>query len=274
MRDEAVEVGVGRALDVEGAAADVVQRLVVEGDRDVAVLEERVRAQDAVVRLDDGGGDLRRRVDGEAELGLLAVVDGEALQQERGEAGAGAAARGVEAEEALETSAVVRELADAVEDQVHDLLADGVVAAREVVCGVLLAGDQLLGVEELTVRASAHLIHHGRLQVNHHATGHVLSSAGLGEEGVEGIVPAANGLVAWHLSIGLDAVLQAEQLPASVANLDAGLADVDAKSLTHLVWWSSSEWLVSGESKQVLANKQEQGMEPPRNATDPRLEPK
>ena len=55
-----------------------------------------------------------------------------------GLAGAGAAARGVEAEEALETSAVVGELADAVEDQVDDLLANGVVAAREVVRGVLL----------------------------------------------------------------------------------------------------------------------------------------
>ena len=93
------------------------------------MLEEGVGGEDRVVRLDDGGGDLGRRVDGEAELGLAAVVDGEALEEERAEAGAGAAADGVEAEEALEAGAVVRELADAVEHEVDDLLADGVVAA-------------------------------------------------------------------------------------------------------------------------------------------------
>ena len=41
--EEAVQVGVRRALDVEVAAADVVEGLVVEGDGHVRVLEERVR---------------------------------------------------------------------------------------------------------------------------------------------------------------------------------------------------------------------------------------
>ena len=59
--------------------------------------------------------DLRGRVDGEPELGLAAVVDGEALEEQRAEAGAGAAADGVEDEEALQARAVVGELADAVE---------------------------------------------------------------------------------------------------------------------------------------------------------------
>jgi hypothetical protein len=36
-----------------------------------------------------------------------------------------------------------------------------------------------------------------------------------------------------HLAIGLDAVLQAVQLPAGITDLDAGLADVDADHLTH-----------------------------------------
>ncbi len=45
---------------------------------------------------------LRGGVDGEAELGLLAVVHGQALQQQRAQAGAGAAADGVEHQEALQ----------------------------------------------------------------------------------------------------------------------------------------------------------------------------
>ena len=36
-----------------------------------------------------------------------------------------------------------------------------------------------------------------------------------------------------HLAIGLDAVLQAVELPAGVSDLDAGLADVDGDHLTH-----------------------------------------
>ena len=36
--------------------------------------------------------DLRRRVDGELQFGLFAVVDAESLHQQRGEAGAGATA--------------------------------------------------------------------------------------------------------------------------------------------------------------------------------------
>merc|ERR1719329_696032 len=229
----AVEVGVGRALDVQGAAADVVQGLVVERDGDVAVLEQGVRAEDGVVRLDDSGGDLRRRVDGEAELGLLAVVDRQALEEQRGEARASATTRGVEAEEALEASAVVCELADAVEDQVNNLLTDGVVATREVVRGVLLAGDQLLWVEELAVGARADLVNDGRLEVHHDGAGHVLASAGLGEEGVEGVVAATDGLVRRHLAVRLDAVLEAVELPAGVTGLDTGLAHVKRDGFAH-----------------------------------------
>ena len=64
----------------------------------------------------------------------------------------------MEDEEALQTGALVSQLADPVQDQVHDLLADGVVATGVVVGGVLLASHQLLGVEQLAVGAGADLI--------------------------------------------------------------------------------------------------------------------
>ena len=202
LRDQPIEVGVRGPLDVERTAADVVHGLVVEHDRDVGVLEQRVRREDRVVWLDDSGRDLRRRVDREAELGLLAVVDREALEQQRAEAGARAAADGVEDEEALQAGAVVGELADAVEREVDDLLADGVVAAGEVVGGVLLAGDELLRVEELAVGARADLVDDGRLEVEEDAARDVLARARLGEEGVEGVVAGAD--VCRGLAVGLD----------------------------------------------------------------------
>ncbi len=60
----------------------------------------------------------------------------------------------------------------------------------------------------------------------------MLASTGLTEEGVEGIISTSNGLVTGHLTIRLDSVLQAVQLPAGIAHLDSSLADMDADTLT------------------------------------------
>ena len=71
-----------------------------------------------------------------------------------------------------------------------------------------------------------------RLEVDEHGTGNMFPGSGLAEEGVEGVVAASDGLVRGHLAIGLDAVLQAVQLPACIAHLDSGLADVDRDTFT------------------------------------------
>ena len=60
----------------------------------------------------------------------------------------------------------------------------------------------------------------------------MLSGTSLAEEGVEGVVAAADGLVGGHLTVGLDAMLQAVQLPACIADLDSGLPHVDRDALT------------------------------------------
>ena len=64
-------------------------------------------AQNSIVRLDDSGGDSWGRVDGELELGLLAVIGGKALKQEGAETGSSSATERVEDQEALEGGAVV-----------------------------------------------------------------------------------------------------------------------------------------------------------------------
>merc|ERR1719162_2514096 len=106
-------------------------------------------------------------------------------------------------------------------------------STREVVGGILLAGDQLFWVEQLTVRAGAHFIDNGWLQIHHDATRHVFAGTGLREKSVEGIIATTDCLIRWHLSIGLDAVLEAKKLPASISNLDTTLSEVKAKNLTH-----------------------------------------
>jgi len=83
--NESVQVGVGWSLDIEVAAADIVDGLVVEHNSDVGVLQEGVGGEDGVVWLNDGGGDLWGWVDGESELGFLSVIDGKSLEEERSE---------------------------------------------------------------------------------------------------------------------------------------------------------------------------------------------
>jgi len=225
--DEAVEVRVGRALNVEGTTADVVDGLVVKHDGDVGVLEERVGRQDGVVWLNNSGGDLRRGVDGEAKLGLLAVIDGESLEKERSEAGSGSTANGVEDQETLETGTLVSKLSDSVEAEVDNFFTNGVVTTGEVVGSILLTGDELLGVEELSVGTGPDLIDDGGFKIEEDTSWDVFSSTSFGEEGVEGIITTTNGFVRWHLSIGLNAVLEAEQFPTGVTDLDTSLTDVN-----------------------------------------------
>jgi hypothetical protein len=229
--NEPVQVGVGRTLNVKVATANVINGLVINHEGTVGVLQGGVGGQDGVVGLDDSGGDLRSGVDGELKLGLLAVVNGETLQEEGTETGTGTTTEGVEDKEALETSTVVSKLADTVQDGINQLLTDGVVTTGVVVGGIFLTGDQLLRVEQLAVGTSADLIDDGGLKIDEDGTGYVLTSTGLGEESVERVVTSL--VLRGDVTIGVDTVLHAVQLPAGVTNLDTGLTDVKGNDFSH-----------------------------------------
>jgi hypothetical protein len=62
----------------------------------------------------------------------------------------------------------------------------------------------------------------------------VLASTSLRKEGVERVIATADSLIGGHLSIRLDAVLEAVKLPASISGLDTSLTDVDRKTFTHI----------------------------------------
>ena len=158
LTNQTVQVGVGRTLDVKVTAADVVDGLVVDHEGAVGVLQGGMGGQDSVVWLDHSGGDLRSWVDSKLQLGLLAVIYAQPLHQQRGEAGAGASAEAVEDEESLETGTLISQLPHPVKDKVNDLFTYRVVTSSVVVGCVLLAGDQLLRVKELTVGTSTNLI--------------------------------------------------------------------------------------------------------------------
>ena len=76
--------------------------------------------------------------------------------------------------------------ANAVDDIVNHLLANGVVTTGIVVGGILLSANQKLGVEELAVGAGADLIDRRGVEINKDRPGDVFATARLGEEGIEG----------------------------------------------------------------------------------------
>jgi len=88
-------------------------------------------------------------------------------------------------------------------------------------------------VEELSVCSSSDLINNSWLKINEDGSWHVLASSGLAEEGVERIITTSDGLVRGHLTIWLDTVLQAVQLPAGVTDLATGLSNVDRDTFSH-----------------------------------------
>ncbi|OAY73790.1 hypothetical protein ACMD2_07750, partial [Ananas comosus] len=182
------------------AAADVINGLIVEENCNISVLQKGVGGENTVVGLDDRGGDLRRGIHTKAR--------------------ASASANSIEDEKALKPSAVVGKLPDAVEAEINNLLANckieinnqiiilyqgitGIVATGEVVGGIFLAADELLGVEELAVGSGPHLIDHSGFQINKHSTGDMLPCTCLAEEGVECIITSTDSFIAGHLAIRL-----------------------------------------------------------------------
>ena len=232
LANKAVKVGVGWALNVEVSTTDVIDGLIVYHEGTIRVLQGGVGGEDGIVGLNHSSGNLGGWVNGELQLGLLSVIHREPLHQQGGEARASSPAKAVENQEALETCALVSQLANPVQDKVNDLLANGVVATGIVIGSILLACDELLRVEELAVGASANFIDDRRFQVYKHCPGHMLASSCLTEEGVEGVISSPNGLVTWHLAIRLDAMFQAVELPAGIADLDTSLANMDGDALT------------------------------------------
>ena len=131
----------------------------------------------------------------------------------------------MEEKESLKSSTLISQLTDTVQDKVDNLLANGVVTSGVVVGGVLLAIDQLLRMVELTVGSNSGLVDDSWLQVNEDSSWDMLSASSLREEGLEGVV--SEGLVRGHAAVRLDTVLQAVELPTSIANLATGLPDMN-----------------------------------------------
>ena len=128
---------------------------------------------------------------------------------------------------------MISQFSDSVENKVDDFLSDGVVTSGIVVGGIFLTGDQLFWMEQLSVGSGSDFIDYGWFQIDENGSWNVFTRTSLREKGVETVVAATNGFIAWHLSVWLDTVLEAVELPTSVSDLNSGLADVDRDAFSH-----------------------------------------
>merc|ERR1719295_1552920 len=100
-----------------------------------------------------------------------------AFHEKGGEARSSAATKGVEEQKSLKSSTLVSQLTDTVQNQVNNLLSDGVVSTSIVIGSVFLSSDQLFWVEELSVSSSADFIDDSGLQINKYCSWDVLASS-------------------------------------------------------------------------------------------------
>jgi hypothetical protein len=133
----------------------------------------------------------------------------------------------VEHKETLETGTVVSDLSDSVETEIDDFFSDGIMSSGEIVGGIFFSGNELFGMEQLSVSSGSDLIDNGGFQIQEDSSGNVLSGSGFGEESVEGIITTSDGLIRGHLAIRLDSVFQTIKFPTGVTYLDTSLTYVD-----------------------------------------------
>jgi len=233
LTDEPVEVGVGWSLDVEVPSADVVDGFVVDHESTVGVFEGGVRGQDGIVGFNDSSGNLRSWVNSKLELGFLSIVNREPLHQKRSETRTSTTTKRVEEEKSLKTSTLIGKFSDPVENQIDELFSDGVVTTSVVVGGIFFTSDQLLWMEQLPVGSGPNLVDNGWFKINENSPWHVFAGTSLREKGVEGVVTTSDSFIRRHLTVWLDAVLEAVELPAGITDLSTGLTDVNRDDFTH-----------------------------------------
>lgn len=75
LTNETVQVGVGWAFDIQVTTANIINGFIVDHKSAVGMFQGSMGSQNGIVRFNDGSGDLRSRVDGEFELGFLAIIN-------------------------------------------------------------------------------------------------------------------------------------------------------------------------------------------------------
>jgi len=230
-RDQVVQVAVRWVVELQSAHADIVQRLVVDTEGLVRVLDELVDGQGGIVWLDDSVGDLWRWHDGEGSHHAVWKLLANLADEKRTHTGTSTTTKGVGDLETLEAIAALSLTTDNVEDLVDELGTLSVVTLGPVVSGTGLAEDEVVGAEKLTERTSTDSIHGTWLQIDEDGTWDVLVARSLVKVDVHALKLHVGGAIVD--SSAIKAMLARDVLPEGCAYLVATLAGLKVDDLAH-----------------------------------------
>ena len=114
LRNESVQVCVGRSLNIKVSSADIVDGFIVKHHCNISMFQKRMSGENRVVRFDNCCWNLRRGIDCETKLRLLSIVNWESLEKKRSKTRSSSSSNWVEHQESLQSSAVVCKLSDSV----------------------------------------------------------------------------------------------------------------------------------------------------------------
>mmetsp|Transcript_100284 Transcript_100284/g.288094 ORF Transcript_100284/g.288094 Transcript_100284/m.288094 type:complete len:229 (+) Transcript_100284:449-1135(+) len=226
-----VEVAICGRGQLQGAEADVVERLIVEQEAFVGIFNELVERQDGIVGLHHGVADFWRRDNAEGLHDPIRVLLANFRNQQCAHAGAGAAAERVAELEPLQAIASLGLLAHDIQDGVDQLGTLGVVTLRPVVASARLAEHEVVRAEQLTERPRADAVHGARLEIHEDCTRDIAATGGLVEVDINALQLQIGVSVVGSRRV--DSVLVGDDFPKLRTDLVAALASLDVHQLTH-----------------------------------------
>ena len=189
-----IKIAIRRVVELESAHANIIQRLVVDAEGLVGVLDELVHRQSSVVWLDNGVGDLWRWHDGKSGHHTVWELFTNFGDEKCTHTSTGATAEGVSDLEALKAVTALSLTTNDIENLVNEFGTLSIMAFGPVVAGTRLAKDKVVGAEELTEWTSTNSIHGTWLKIDEDGTGHEL---------VAGSLAGICQLSSWILVLGL-----------------------------------------------------------------------
>mmetsp|Transcript_155898 Transcript_155898/g.498249 ORF Transcript_155898/g.498249 Transcript_155898/m.498249 type:complete len:309 (+) Transcript_155898:166-1092(+) len=228
---QVVEVTIGGCGQLQGAEADVVERLIVEQEALVGIFDELVKRQDGVVGFHHGVADLWRGDNAEGLHDPIRVLLANFRNQQCAHAGAGAAAEGMAQLETLQAIATLGLLADNIQDRIDQLGPLGVMSFRPIVTRAGLSKDEIVGAEKLTERTGSDAVHGARLESHEDGARHIAATGGFVKIYVDALKLKVG--ISMIRSRGINTMFIGNHLPELRADLIAALASLDVHQLTH-----------------------------------------
>ena len=114
--------------ELKSSEANIIKSFVIDLVGDIGMFKQRVHTQDAVIRFDNSGGDLRASPDSETNLRLFTIIDGKSFQHQASQTRSGTSSDSVEDDKSLESSTIVSQLTDSVKNKVDNFFPNCIMA--------------------------------------------------------------------------------------------------------------------------------------------------